>query len=75
MLSVDEDFQKAIDFNEKKGYDFKVYKLDGGLPLMYQTRSISSTFVISAEGKLVMKHLGMGDYNTRDFKKFLLEQK
>lgn len=74
MLSVDENFQKAIDFNEKKGYDFEIYKLDGGMPLMYQSQSIPSTFVISADGKLVMSHLGMGDYNTKDFKEFLEKQ-
>ncbi len=74
MLSVDKDFQKAIDFNQKKGYDFEIYKLAGGMPLMYQTQSIPSTFVINAEGKLVMTHLGMGDYDTNKFKKFLKEQ-
>ena len=74
MLSVDQEFQKAIDFNEKKGYDFEIYMLDGSMPAMYQTQSIPSTFVIDAEGKLVMTHLGMGDYDTNKFKKFLKEQ-
>ena len=74
MVSVDQDFQKAIDFNERKGYDFEIYKLHGGMPVMYQTQSIPSTFLINAEGKLVMTHLGMGDYNTNKFRKFLKEQ-
>lgn len=74
MLSVDQDFQKAIDYNKKKGYDFEIYQLAGGLPAMYQTQSIPSTFVLNAKGKLVMTHLGMGDYNTRNFKKFLKKQ-
>jgi thiol-disulfide isomerase/thioredoxin len=74
MLSVDQNFQKAIDFNNRKGYDFEVYSLEGGLPQMYQTQSIPSTFVIDADGELVMTHLGMGDYNTKKFKKFLIEQ-
>lgn len=74
MLSVDQDFQKAIDFNEKKGFDFEIYRLDGGMPAMYTTQSIPSTFVINAEGKLVMTHLGMGDFDTDKFKKYLKEQ-
>ena len=74
MLSVDQDFQKAIDYNKKKGYDFEIYQLAGGMPVMYQTQSIPSTFVINADGKLVMTHLGMGDYNTRKFREFLKEQ-
>ena len=74
MLSVDQEFQKAIDFNKRKGYDFEIYQLDGGIPVMYQTQSIPSTFVINAKGKLVMTHLGMGDYDTDKFRKFLKEQ-
>ena len=74
MLSVDEDFQKAIDFRERKGFDFEVYQLNGNLPALYQTQSIPSTFVIDANGKLVMTHLGLGNYDTNKFKEFLKEQ-
>ena len=74
MLSLDRDFQKAIDFNERKGYDFEIYKLEGRMPEMYQSQSIPSTFVINAEGKLVMTHQGMGDYNTRKFRRFIEAQ-
>ena len=74
MLSVDEDFQKAIDFRERKGFDFEVYQLNGHLPAQYQTPSIPSTFVIDANGKLVMTHLGLGNYDTNKFKEFLKEQ-
>lgn len=74
MLSVDEDFQKAIEFNEKKGYEFEVYKPDGRIPQMYFTQSIPTTYVIDAQGKLVLTHLGMGDYSTKKFKQFLKDQ-
>ncbi len=74
MLSVDQDFQKAIDFNANKGYDFEVYEVTGGMPQMYNTRSIPTTYVIDSGGNLVMTHMGMGDYNTKDFKEFLKEQ-
>lgn len=74
MLSVDQDFQKAIDYNNRKGYDFEVYKTTGGMPQMYNSQSIPTTYVIDSEGNLVLTHMGMGDYNTKDFKKFLEDQ-
>lgn len=73
MLSVDQDFQKAIDFNEKKGYDFDIYKPDGPIPQFFSSQSIPTTYVIDARGKLVLTHMGMGDYDTKDFKEFLVE--
>lgn len=74
MLSLDQDFQKAIDFNEKKGYDFEVYRPNGVIPQMYNSQSIPTTYVIDANGDLVLTHMGMGDYDTQDFKDFLREQ-
>lgn len=74
MLSVDQDFQKAIDYNNRKGYDFEIYEATGGMPQMYNSQSIPTTYVIDAEGNLVLTHMGMGDYNTKDFKEFLEEQ-
>jgi thiol-disulfide isomerase/thioredoxin len=74
MLSVDQDFQKAIDFHNRKGYDFEIYEAAGGLPQLYQSQSIPTTYVIDTSGKLVLTHMGMGDYNTKKFKKFLIEQ-
>ncbi|MGA9327161.1 MAG: TlpA disulfide reductase family protein [Salegentibacter sp.] len=71
MLSVDEKFQKAVDYSKKKGYDFEVYRPTGPLPPSYSSQSIPTTYVISADGKLVLTNMGMGDYNTREFKQFL----
>ncbi len=70
MLSIDKDFQKAIDFNERKDYDFEVYRAKS-IPPMYATQSIPTTYVIDANGKLVLSHLGMGDYDTKEFREFL----
>lgn len=74
LLSVDQDFQKAVDFNNKKGYDFEIYEVAGGIPQMYLTQSIPTTYVIDAEGNLVLTHMGMGDYDTKDFREFLIDQ-
>lgn len=71
MLSVDQDFQKAIDFRKKKGFDFEIYRLAGPMPSMYATNSIPTTYVIDAAGNLALTHRGMGQFDTRDFKEFL----
>lgn len=74
MLSVDQDFQKAVGYNNRKGYDFEVYEAAGGMPQMYLTQSIPTTYVIDAKGNLVLTHMGMGDYDTKDFRQFLIDQ-
>ncbi|HSP40249.1 MAG TPA: TlpA disulfide reductase family protein [Gillisia sp.] len=74
LLSVDQDFQKAVGYNQRKGFDFEVYEAAGGIPQMYLTQSIPTTYVIDARGNLVLTHMGMGDYDTKDFRQFLKDQ-
>ena len=74
LLSVDQDFQKAVDYNNKKGYDFEVYDTATGIPDMYLSQSIPTTYVINSRGELVLTHMGMGDYDTDDFRQFLIDQ-
>lgn len=71
MLSMDQDFQKAIDFRNKNGYDFEIYRLTGPMPAMYHTKLIPTTFVIDSAGNLVLQHDGMGEFDTKEFKEFL----
>ena len=71
MLSVDDNFEKAKQFKEKKGFDFEVYQAAGGIPQMYYSQSIPTTYVINAKGELALTHTGMADYNTPEFKEFL----
>ena len=74
LLSVDHNFQKAVDYNNQKGYDFDVYDNAGRMPDMYITQSIPTTYVINAIGDLVLTHIGMGDYDTQEFRQFLINQ-
>ncbi|WP_332911878.1 TlpA disulfide reductase family protein [Algoriphagus boritolerans] len=60
MLSVDQNFQKAIDFNKNKGYDFEVYSVDGQMPQMYSSQSIPTTYVIDANEKNCPNPFGNG---------------
>lgn len=71
MVSFDQKFEKAIQFKERKNYDFEVYKVLGRMPQMYNTNSIPTTYIIDSKGNLVFTHQGMADYNRQDFKDFL----
>ncbi|WP_017733303.1 TlpA family protein disulfide reductase [Nafulsella turpanensis] len=71
MVSLDDDFEKARRFQEKKGFDFDVYQPSGRLPAMYRSQSIPTTFVIDARGGLALTQSGMADYDTQEFREFL----
>lgn len=73
MLSFDREFEKAKHFREKKGYDFEIYRPAGPVPAVYSSNSLPTTYVIDAKGNLALTHLGMGNFDTRDFKDFLKE--
>ncbi|HET8810738.1 MAG TPA: TlpA disulfide reductase family protein [Flavobacteriaceae bacterium] len=71
MLSVDEQFEKAIAFKNRKNFDFEVYRPAGNFPEMYQTSTIPTTYIIDPEGNLVLEHKGMANYHSDEFKNFL----
>lgn len=71
MLSVDDEFEKAVAFKNRKDFDFEVYQLNGSFPPMYNSRSIPTTYIIDACGNLVLTHKGMAGYNSEEFKNYL----
>lgn len=71
MVALDEDFETAKAFNERKGYNLPIYALRSNRPAMYQSSTVPTTYVINAKGQLVLTHKGMSNYNTSKFKKFL----
>ena len=76
MLSLDEDFNKAIAFNQRKGYNLPIYALGSRLPQQFQTATtIPRTYVIDAKGHLVLTHKGMANYASKAFKEFISKQK
>ena len=75
MVSLDDDFETAKAFNSRKGFDLPIYTLQSHRPTMYQSTTVPTTYVISADGQLMMTHKGMANYNTSKFKKFLEEIK
>lgn len=72
MISLDEDKEKARRFIDRKEYTFPVYTLLSGLPEIFRSQSIPTTFVISPEGKVVVQQFGMASYDTKGFREMLL---
>ena len=71
MISLDDSFQKAKDFVERKDFDFPIYQLASPLPQVYESTAIPTTYVISPQREIVVAKSGMAKYNTRKFREFL----
>jgi thiol-disulfide isomerase/thioredoxin len=76
MLSVDKDaaLPKVKSYLENNQYTFPVFMPTGNLPEELQVPSIPTTFVISKEGKILMKEVGTRNYDTHKMVKFLKDQ-
>jgi thiol-disulfide isomerase/thioredoxin len=72
MLSVDEGgMEKVQKFIGKKGFTFPVYIPASQLPQEFSTSAIPTTFIISPEGKIVVKQEGMAEYDTPEMQEYL----
>jgi len=74
MLSLDvpQHKDKVSKFIADKQYTFPVYIAGDYMPeVLQQVGTIPTTFVISAEGKIVIKKVGTANYDTEKFRKFL----
>lgn len=73
MLSLDRDAQleKVKAFITSRSFTFPVYMPFGYLADQLQVPSIPTTFVITREGIIDLKEVGMKNYNTPKFRKYL----
>lgn len=71
MLSFDKDFEKAKNFNAKKGYELPIYAPASKIPAIIASSSLPTTYIIDKDGNLAFTHKGMANYNSSEFKKFL----
>lgn len=74
MLSMDDDREKPIKFIKRKEFTFPVYTLKNGLPQVFHSQSIPTTFVISPEGEIMVKQAGMASYDTESFRALLMSR-
>jgi thiol-disulfide isomerase/thioredoxin len=73
MLSLDEDAQhkNVARYIANKGFTFPVYQPASPLPKLLQVRTIPTTFIIGADGKVKHKKTGMANYDTEEMREFL----
>lgn len=72
MISLDEIPEKARTFIEKKEFTFPVYFLASSTPPEFESSAIPTTIVLSPQGEIVVHQEGMAQYNSKQFKEFLL---
>ncbi|TVQ01620.1 MAG: TlpA family protein disulfide reductase, partial [Balneolaceae bacterium] len=66
------DFEKALQFMERRGFDMPVYHYRSRSLLAYESTVIPTTYVITKDGRLALEKRGLARYDTREFKDFML---
>lgn len=76
MLSLDKnnDRSKVVKYISDHQYSFPTYLPSGYLAEQLQVPSIPTTFIISKDGKILIKEVGTTNFNTRKFEKFLIAE-
>ncbi|WP_296620917.1 TlpA disulfide reductase family protein [Marivirga sp.] len=72
MISKDNDFNKAIKFKAKKEYELPIFQ-ELKSPKQLKSQILPTTFVIK-NGEIAFRKEGMSNFNTEDFKSFLVEK-
>jgi thiol-disulfide isomerase/thioredoxin len=75
MLSLDQEgHQPGIaQFISTKAFTFPVYQPASPLPKLLRVNTIPTTFIISPDGKVKSKKIGMANYDTEEMRAFLRE--
>lgn len=74
LISMDEQPVKATDFMKGKEFPMPYYFPADGLPSVFRSSYIPSTYVVSKEGQIIYKREGIADYSTEEFRTWLVEQ-
>jgi len=72
MLSLDQEREEGRKFMENRGFEMPYYFPASSIPSELSSPYLPTTFVISAEGQIVYKHEGFGNFNTPEFRNFLI---
>ena len=73
MLSLDEErrLEKVKSYVKAQAFNFPVFVPQGQLTNQLYVDTIPTTFVIDKDGNIVIKEVGMRNYNTTKFKRYL----
>ncbi|MFC4873035.1 TlpA family protein disulfide reductase [Negadavirga shengliensis] len=72
MIALDDDFGKSKKYIAQKGYTFPVVHAAYGLNESLRSQAIPTTLVVNPEGEIVFYQEGMSNFDTKEFRKFLL---
>lgn len=72
MLSMDQDREEGRKFMNNRGFEMPYYFPVSLVPAELSSPYLPTTFIISAEGQVVYKHEGFGNFDTPEFRVFLL---
>lgn len=72
MIALDDDFEKSKKFVNNKGFSFPIVHAAYGLNRSFHSQSIPTTIVVDRSGKIIFFHEGMSNFNTKEFKEFLV---
>ncbi len=71
MLSLDDDFNKALSYKANQSFALPMYYPGGNLPPLFQVEGIPATFVFDEKGELIKRFEGSMNYDTDEFLKLL----
>jgi len=74
MISIDDDFEKGLKFINQKDFKFPVFHAKYGLNRSLSSPSIPTTYIVNPEGKILLKHEGMGNFDNEEIRKLLVTQ-
>ncbi|TAE84773.1 MAG: TlpA family protein disulfide reductase [Bacteroidetes bacterium] len=67
MLSLDDDFTKALNYNKSAKFTFPMYYPAANLPQLFNVDGIPATFIFNKKGELVKNIQGSINYDTEEF--------
>jgi thiol-disulfide isomerase/thioredoxin len=70
MVDVDNNYERARKFMDRKKYDLPVYTAAGDIPPGFLSRSIPATLIVDKQGRVVGRHEGPGNYKKPEVIKF-----
>nr|WP_246628797.1 TlpA disulfide reductase family protein [Algoriphagus marincola] len=74
MIGLDNEFEKSKNLIESKSWAFPAMHASYGLNRSLQSQSIPTTLVVNPKGKVVFYQEGMSNFNTDEFRDFLVSQ-
>ncbi|HLR26029.1 MAG TPA: TlpA disulfide reductase family protein [Fodinibius sp.] len=74
LISLDEEPEKAVAFMKGKEFPMPYYFPTSGMPKVFQSPYIPSTYVVSKDGQIIFKKEGIADYSSRSFQNWLVER-